>query len=504
MTRLRNNLAIALAISLSAFVAPAAAQWPMVPSGGGGGSVASLPPQTPTLVNQAYTTQSSDLGKVLTVSNGPGNALITLMSASIAGNGAVQYVQKNDNSPATVVGSANNGSGAVRLTVASSVSPATSAFLINNVSGTQQYTVNGVGGTVEANGTWPITVIDGTHVDLVGSTWAGNAWTSGGSVNVAQIIVNDGSTNRAVLQTLNDFVGFRSNGSTWTPIGWQIYPVFRFFAANGTWPNDPLSTRVALRACGPGGSGASGRRGALASIRTGGTGGTGGVFVNMSILTALLNATEPVVVPAGAAGGIAQTVDSTGGVNGNGGGNVTFGSSFLGSATWLIARGGTGGNGGGTASVTGPTFAVTQYTNDASPGPGGGSLASGTSSGGITSAGEAGGGGGGGGATAANAAVNPAAGGGGISGLHAGSTVVAGGTAGAPTGGPGTNNTGSMFFGGAGGGAGGWVTAQAGASGGAGGIPCGGGGGGSASDNLFTSGPGGASGRGELQAVTFF
>jgi hypothetical protein len=37
-----------------------------------------------------------------------------------------------------------------------------------------------VGGTTEANGTWVITVIDSTHFDLAGSTWA-NAWTSGGT-----------------------------------------------------------------------------------------------------------------------------------------------------------------------------------------------------------------------------------------------------------------------------------------------------------------------------------
>lgn len=43
-------------------------------------------------------------------------------------------------------------------------------------------TVAGIVGTTEANGTWTITVIDGTHIDLQGTTFA-NLYTSGGSVN---------------------------------------------------------------------------------------------------------------------------------------------------------------------------------------------------------------------------------------------------------------------------------------------------------------------------------
>lgn len=43
-------------------------------------------------------------------------------------------------------------------------------------------TVFGIVGTTEANGTWVITVIDATHIDLQGTTFA-NVYTSGGSVN---------------------------------------------------------------------------------------------------------------------------------------------------------------------------------------------------------------------------------------------------------------------------------------------------------------------------------
>lgn len=68
-----------------------------------------------------------------------------------------------------VSGAANNGAGLIRLTVA------TSAFLTTG----NTVTVYGINGTLEANGRWQVTVIDGTHVDLQGSTFT-NAYVSGG------------------------------------------------------------------------------------------------------------------------------------------------------------------------------------------------------------------------------------------------------------------------------------------------------------------------------------
>lgn len=61
-----------------------------------------------------------------------------------------------------VTGAANNGSGLVRLTVASTIGFTTGE--IGNV--------YGVRGTSEANGAWTITVVDATHIDLQGSTFA--------------------------------------------------------------------------------------------------------------------------------------------------------------------------------------------------------------------------------------------------------------------------------------------------------------------------------------------
>ena len=71
----------------------------------------------------------------------------------------------------TITGAANNGSGKVRLTVGS-----TAGWTTGDVK-----TISAVGGTTEANGTWAITVVDGTHIDLLAVAYA-NAYTSGGVV----------------------------------------------------------------------------------------------------------------------------------------------------------------------------------------------------------------------------------------------------------------------------------------------------------------------------------
>ncbi|MDO9381835.1 MAG: hypothetical protein Q7T86_03135 [Hyphomicrobiaceae bacterium] len=70
-----------------------------------------------------------------------------------------------------ITGAANNGSGLIRITVASTASLATGDYK----------TISGVGGVVAANGSWTITVINGTTFDLQASTFAG-VYTSGGVV----------------------------------------------------------------------------------------------------------------------------------------------------------------------------------------------------------------------------------------------------------------------------------------------------------------------------------
>lgn len=70
-----------------------------------------------------------------------------------------------------ITGAADNGSGLIRLTVTS-----TTGWTTGDIKDIAE-----VGGTTEANGTWTITVIDGTHIDLQSSTFS-NAYTSGGYV----------------------------------------------------------------------------------------------------------------------------------------------------------------------------------------------------------------------------------------------------------------------------------------------------------------------------------
>lgn len=116
-----------------------------------------------------------------------GGGLIRLQLASAAGlyTGNVMTVSgvagcteangtwtiSNVNVALSVTGAADNGNGGIRLTVSST------ARLIPG----GQVTVAGVTGTVEANGTWRAQIVDATHVDLQGSTFA-TAWVSGGTL----------------------------------------------------------------------------------------------------------------------------------------------------------------------------------------------------------------------------------------------------------------------------------------------------------------------------------
>lgn len=71
-----------------------------------------------------------------------------------------------------VTGAASGTGGAIELTVSS-----------NSLVSGDVASVQGIGGTVEANGNWPITIIDSTHMLLQGSTFA-HTYTSGGAVYV--------------------------------------------------------------------------------------------------------------------------------------------------------------------------------------------------------------------------------------------------------------------------------------------------------------------------------
>jgi hypothetical protein len=145
---------------------------------------------------------------------------------------ATPYAAKDVVAAATlaVTGSAAGTGGVVRLTVASS------AALVTG----QAVTVAAVGGTTEANGNWLVTVVDGTHVELIGSVFA-NAWTSGGTIQPMITLLNAGrlvggslwiDNVRRVTTDMNDIVAHR----LWFYVAQVTQPadnaVFTLLAAN--------------------------------------------------------------------------------------------------------------------------------------------------------------------------------------------------------------------------------------------------------------------------------
>jgi hypothetical protein len=133
-----------------------------------------------------------------------------------------------------IVGTAAGTSGRVRITLGAG---ATTNKLVNG----QMYRVEQVQGTVEANGTWAVQIIDGTHLDLIGSTFV-NAFvvagapqldpapfiehtfstvrvqgTAAGTAGVVRLTVPDSS----IFGTINKMYHVEGVGGT--------------AAANGTW-----------------------------------------------------------------------------------------------------------------------------------------------------------------------------------------------------------------------------------------------------------------------------
>lgn len=96
---------------------------------------------------------------------------------------AARLLGSNGNPALAITNAGNNGSGLIRLTVAD-----TSTFATGQVK-----VVAGVVGTVEANDSWTITVVDATHIDLQGSAFANN-YVSGGTIGagIEEIILGTG------------------------------------------------------------------------------------------------------------------------------------------------------------------------------------------------------------------------------------------------------------------------------------------------------------------------
>lgn len=94
----------------------------------------------------------------------------------------------------TITGAANNGSGEIRLTVAGAATNFGDGWAV---------AVSGVVGTTEANSGWPIIVVDGTHIDLKGSTFT-NVYVSGGTITASSVGIQ--TKGRELFQVENTFV----------------------------------------------------------------------------------------------------------------------------------------------------------------------------------------------------------------------------------------------------------------------------------------------------------
>lgn len=129
--------------------------------------------------------------------------------------------------PIAITGAANNGSGLVRITVGS-----TTGFVTGDI-----HTVSSVAGTTEANGAWTITVIDSTHIDLVGSAFV-NTYTSGGLISKFSSWTSLGSATAARAGAAQWAVG----GVTSTSLATRAYE-FQFGAGSAK-----IGPRV-LRGC---------------------------------------------------------------------------------------------------------------------------------------------------------------------------------------------------------------------------------------------------------------
>lgn len=123
------------------------------------------------------------LGPVTSIAN----QAVTYRKLQLAST-AARVIASNIIPAKTITGAANNGSGLIRLTMTDT----------SNFTTGQRKIVSGIVGTVEANDEWVITVVDATHIDLQGSTFANN-YVSGGTIG--------GGYEEHTISDLLDFIG---------------------------------------------------------------------------------------------------------------------------------------------------------------------------------------------------------------------------------------------------------------------------------------------------------
>lgn len=372
--------------------------------------------------------------------------------------------------------------------------------------------------------------IAGAYANYTGAYNAGTTYQIGDSVSY--------SSNLFVALTVNTGVT-PVNGANWAQVGGSASAVdIQEFTSSGTWTKPDGAKFTIVEVLGAGGGGGSGSL-TTGTYRGGGAGGGGGSRVIRYFNATSLGATETVTIGSGGAGGVARTVTDNNGLDGDTGGNSTFGS-------WATAYGGNGGGrgyytsgqrsyagtgagngvdnqaigwiftssaygyGNGVGGMGASAYQQGNITSDATAR--GGSSEYGGAAGGTVSevAGNywtgngggslyAGAGGGAGGSYLSTTATNPRAGG-----AHGTVAVGTGGAAGLSQTTPTAGTAGSLTagrFAGSGGGGGGAAGSGAGAVGGAGARGSGGGGGGGG--RTTSSGAGGAGGNGYARVITF-
>lgn len=322
---------------------------------------------------------------------------------------------------ATIIGAANNGAGLIRIQTSAAHLYATYDTV----------TISGVVGATQANGTWAITVIDGTHFDLVGSAFS-SAYVSGGTASDQSLTPyfstpNDGEPGTvagilASIQAIADRTQYLAAKAAPPTV----------FTSSGTWVCPPGVHVAILYGYGGGGAGGNGENGTT-STSTSAPGGAGGGGSVASLVEVPVTPGTSYAVVIGAGGVV------TAGYGGPGG-NTSFGN--------VVFRGAQGGSLGllGTVptvpgdplSATAPVSIVSQLSvsgiiglfpgcggsagnNVTASRPGMHAFASGGETGGAAGAAGGvgtvgvGGGGGGGGGTASN--VDATAGSAGVGGL---------------------------------------------------------------------------------------
>lgn len=145
-----------------------------------------------------------------------------------------------------------------------------------------------------------------------------------------------------------------------------LSPFYLKVTVSQTFTMPPGYAEIELDAVGGGGQGGSGRRGAVGSIRAGGApGGTPSRVIRKLRNIVAGTGTTITIGAGGTTGAAAQTVDDTDGINGQAGGNTTFGA-------LLTAFGGAAGQGGGidrvATSGSGLSVGVSTKTAVACPG----------------------------------------------------------------------------------------------------------------------------------------